>query len=118
MPRIFFPLSRARFLDREKVIGELKIIAQRLTNRNKKIEEIYLFGSYASGTAGLRSDADILIILSDDNRKMRERLGDFILEFVDAPVPVDVLVYTKDEITRAIDEGSQFLKRAKSGIRL
>ena len=118
MPKIFFPSLEPTFVNTEKVRTQLKEIAQRLAKKNKKIEGIYLFGSYAMGNAGLHSDADVLIILSDDKRNMRDRLDEFILEFIDAPVPVDVLVYTKDEIKKASNQNSQFLQRATSGIRL
>lgn len=118
MPKIFFRSSMPIFLDTKEVIAQIKDIAIKLSNKTKQIEAIYLFGSYATGNAGFRSDADILIILSQDSRDMKDRLGEFILEFADAPVPVDVIVYTKDELNKALKQHSQFLMRAASGIRL
>lgn len=118
MRKIFFPSSKPTFVDGKRIISEIKKLAKRVAEKHKNIENIYLFGSYANGNAGFRSDADILIILSQDDRPIKERLGDFIMEFSDAPVPIDVLVYTQSEIEMAMEENNRFLKRALSGIKL
>lgn len=118
MPQIFFPSPKPRFIDEGQVVSEIKKIALKIAERNKKVAEIYLFGSYAEGNACLRSDADILIVLSEDKRKMIDRLDEFILGFVDAPVPVDVLVYTRNELKTTLEAGNRFLQRVISGIKL
>lgn len=118
MPRIFFPSSKPTFIDEKKVIADIREFALKLVKKNKTIKDIYLFGSYANGNAGFRSDADVLVVLSEDKRRMIDRLDEFILEFVDAPVPVDVLVYTQDELKKALEEGNRFLAKAASGIKL
>lgn len=101
MQKIFFRSSRPAFVDSKKIISEIKKVAEGVAKRHKNIENIYLFGSYASGKAGYRSDADVLIVLSEDNRKMKERLSEFIHEFSDAPIPVDVLAFTKAELKKS-----------------
>lgn len=118
MPKIFFPSSRPRFIDREQIILKIKTVALRVAEKNKKVKAIYLFGSYAGGNAGLRSDADILVVLSEDERPMRDRLNEFIVGFINAPVPVDVLVYTQDELQEALAAGNRFLHRSVAGIKL
>lgn len=118
MPQIFFPSLKPRFIDEGQIISEIKEIALRVAEKNEKVAEIYLFGSYAEGSASLRSDADILIVLAEDKRKMIDRLDEFILGFIDAPVPVDVLVFTKSELKTALERGNRFLERAISGIKL
>lgn len=119
MRKTFFPSSRPRFVDEEAVIGKLKEIAMNLARADRNIEAIYLFGSYAKrGAAGLRSDADILVVLKEDSRRPIDRLDEFMPAFLDAPVPVDVLVYTKAELGKALKEGNRFLARAVEGIRL
>lgn len=118
MQKIFFPSSRPTFVDGERIISEIKKVAEGVAKRHKNVENIYLFGSYASGNAGYRSDADVLVVLSEDKRKMKDRLSEFILEFSDVPVPVDVLALTKAELKKARKEKNQFLKRVASGIKL
>ena len=118
MRKIFFPSSKPRFVNEKEVVLEIKKLALKLAERNRKIKDVYLFGSYAQGDAGLYSDADVLIVLFEDKRRMIDRLDEFILGFVDAPVPVDVLVYTQDELERALGEQNRFLIKAVSGINL
>lgn len=118
MQRIFFPSSGPKFVNEQEVVSKLKKLSMRLSKDDKRIKEIYLFGSYAQGNAGLHSDADILIVLQEDKRKMIDRLDEFILSFVDAPVPVDVLVYTQDEIKKGLEKKNSFLTKAISGVKL
>jgi predicted nucleotidyltransferase len=118
MPEIFFPSSKPIFVDTEKIIAEIRKLALKLVKKNSKVREVYLFGSYAEGQALPRSDADVLIVLSEDSRRVIDRLDEFILEFIDAPVPVDVLVYTKKEIEKGVRENNPFLLKALSGIRV
>lgn len=82
-----------------------------LVKKNHAIEKIYLFGSFATGKATLYSDADILVVLSKDKRRIIDRLDEFIIEFSDAPVPVDTLVYTQEELQKMIGENNLFIKR-------
>jgi predicted nucleotidyltransferase len=118
MGKIFFPSSRPRFVDAGTVIKKLKTTALKLSRDNKNIEAIYLFGSYASGAAGLHSDADILVVLKEDARRPIDRLDEFILAFSGAPIPVDVLVNTRTELRLARREGNRFFSNAVSGMRL
>ena len=118
MPRIFFPSSKPRFVNPSEVIQKFRQIAQTVKKNHSKVEEIFLFGSYAQGNAALRSDADILVVLSRDSRPMMKRLDEFILAFLDGPSPVDVLVYTRQEINAEIKRGNRFLKQAVQGIKL
>ncbi len=118
MPKIFFPSSKPRFIDAANITQGFKKLASSVARKNKNVEAVYLFGSYAKGNAGFRSDADILVILRRDHRCLRERLGEFILEFSFGPVPADVLVYTRAEIDKALKDGNPFLRAALQGVRL
>lgn len=118
MRSLFFPSSTPIFIDRSEVIEKLKEIALEISKQNTNIAAIYLFGSYADDNAGLHSDADILVVLSRDSRKMMDRLDEFLLAFSDAPVAVDVLVYTTDELRAAIAQNNHLLSRAAAGIKL
>ncbi len=118
MRKIFFHSSKPGFIDTARVVNEFKKIALKAARKNKNIQSIYLFGSYACQAAGAHSDADIMIVLGQDTRRPMDRLDEFILEFSDGPVPADVLVYTRQEIDRAIKEGNLFLSRAAAGIKL
>lgn len=112
------PLSRPRFLNKKAIILSLRNIAKEIAQSEKKIEKIYLFGSLSTNDAGLRSDADILIVLKEDNRRMLDRIDGYLIKFSDSPVPVDPFVYTKEEVKRAIKEGNSFIRMALKGIKL
>jgi predicted nucleotidyltransferase len=58
---------------------------------------IYLFGSYAYGTAGSASDIDLLVIVADSPLNPYQRDGLAYRALGDIPVPVDVQVYTQAE---------------------
>ena len=53
------------------------------------------FGSYAHGNSGVGSDLDLLIIVKSSDKVFERRGLDW--DVTELPVPVDVLVYTKDE---------------------
>ena len=118
MPGIFFPSSKPRFVDSKEIVGKLKEAALNAARANHNVAAVYLFGSHAQGNAGLHSDADILVVLKQDARPWLERQGEYILAFADAPVPVDVLVYTKKELDVALKAGNRFLAIAVKGIKL
>jgi predicted nucleotidyltransferase len=79
--------------DIEDVIQE----AARLLVEAAHPEKIILFGSYARGDFTTNSDLDFLVILSavDDTFDEMMRLERVLLSL---PVPVDVLVYSADDV--------------------
>ena len=62
--------------------------------------EIFMFGSFVWGTPDSESDIDFAVILDSSELSMidRMRLATDILW--EAGVPIDILVYTKEEIER------------------
>lgn len=101
------------FLDGPKVVEELRRIAQELIASDSRVEEVILFGSLAKGNYTPRSDADLCIILQgpDDHRPM-DRVADFQAYFTRTPVPVDLLVYTREEVEQMRREGRRFVVEA------
>lgn len=104
----------ARFLDRDRTIDSLRALARALRSQDSRVDTVVLFGSIAEGNCTPRSDADILIVLSRSDRRFLDRIGDFLVTFIDAPVATDVFPYTREELKR-----TPFAQRAlSSGIRL
>lgn len=62
-------------------------------------EKIILFGSWACDTATRRSDIDLFMIWQCDIRPL-ERIGRVLSLLVDAPLAVDAIVYTPQELSR------------------
>jgi predicted nucleotidyltransferase len=78
-------------------------------------ERIILFGSYARGEAGLSSDLDLLIVergplgqgktRRSEIKRLRRALWDF-------RVPIDILVYTEDEVAAWRDAVNHVIARS------
>jgi len=82
-------------------IPEIRQLAERIW-REAHPEEIYLFGSYATGTAGPDSDVDFLVVTETDlPRHKRARAIRRLLQ--GSGVPVDILVRTREEFEKAKD---------------
>jgi predicted nucleotidyltransferase len=70
--------------------------------------KIVLFGSYASGEATEDSDVDILLVCDSDKPKHR-RIQEIRRALRPLPFPVDILVYTPEEIRRYENEEGTFV---------
>lgn len=92
-----------RKLDLLKVRAELKEHVRTLLAREPGIQRIVLFGSLAKGTFTGSSDADLLIIVDRSDQPFLQRLPRFMSTSLS--VPVDVFVYTADEVEQAEAEG-------------
>jgi predicted nucleotidyltransferase len=69
---------------------------------------VYLFGSQARGTADPESDVD-LVIVADTERPFVERCKDFIDLIGVSPVPVEMLVYTRNEFQLMHEHANPFI---------
>lgn len=78
----------------ETIDGVAKAIAE-----NFHPEKIILFGSYAAGTPTPDSDLDFLVIM-DSNQPRYKRSPPIRLMFRPTPCPMDILVYTPDEVNK------------------
>ncbi len=62
------------------------------------VVRVVLFGSVATGRAVPGSDADLLIAVSHSDRPFPDRQDQFRSYFEDLGVPVDLFVYTENEL--------------------
>lgn len=98
MPNVFTTFATSRFIDSKAVVEQLRRCAAELKAQRKEIERIYLFGSFAKGTATPRSDADIALQAVLTSPAQRSQLLDAAREvFSKAPVPVDIHLLAHDE---------------------
>lgn len=79
----------------------LPLAVERLRRRFDP-ERIVLFGSMARGTQTRRSDLDLFLVLNTDKPPL-QRIGQVLEELVDSPWPLDVIVYTPEELERLSD---------------
>jgi hypothetical protein len=85
------------------------VLAARHGAARPEIEEIRLFGSLARGAANPHADADLLIVLETTALPFNDRLPRY--KPVGSPVPMDVIVCTRAELSRELAAGNRFVHR-------
>ncbi len=90
------------------MIKELSDIRRRLIKEYDP-EKIILFGSRAQGKDSEGSDIDLVIVKETDKRPLDRRIEVETL-LADRAVPMDLIVYTPDEIRRLYSIGSPFVE--------
>jgi len=107
MPDKSLDSVKALFADKERVLRELRAWAGCLKEKHREVQKVGLFGSYATETYGPRSDADLLILLSTNDKPFRDRIPEFLPEHIS--VPCDVFPYTVGEIENLQRDGSPWI---------
>jgi predicted nucleotidyltransferase len=92
------------------VLSLARETAARIAAAYPQVLRIIVFGSFARGDYGTRSDLDLLIILKESEKSMRELLGE-LLRFSPA-YPADFVPLTQFELKSRLAEGDPFLSRA------
>ncbi len=102
MRSVFTTFASSRFVDREAVVEALRNLALCLKAQYAEVVAIYLFGSFATGRATPHSDADVVVeVGSSTDAASRERLLEAAqAAFLEAPAPVDVFVFTSENMRR------------------
>lgn len=85
------------WLDQERLIQKLFEVSRELGRKEENVVKIILFGSLAERRAVPGSDADILIILRDDDRPFMDRISEWMEKF-SIELPVEVFPYTQNEV--------------------
>lgn len=85
----------------------LRKIVQRIVNELRP-EKIILFGSYGYGSPTEDSDVDLLVIMETSSRPADRYLAVSRL-IRPRPFPLDILVKTPEEISRATEKGDFFI---------
>lgn len=94
-------------------------IISRIT-KNFKVKHIILFGSYAAGDPHEDSDIDLVVVLDEagmaenyeERLKQRQRVSKLFYD-IRQNIPIDFLVYTRDEWERLLSLNSSFTREIK-----
>ncbi len=98
MAKVFTSFATSRFISHDKVLRALRSLAKQMITARPEVIAVYLFGSFATGKATPRSDADIVVEVEEGARGVEE----YAIEvFSEAPVPVDLFVTTRAKLTEA-----------------
>jgi len=105
------PLQKRLDMDFNTILDNL-VISLLSSNPYK----IILFGSHANGNPNRNSDIDLMVILDDNHvsKTYQERLDkrvfirNLLLE-INQKIPLDILVYSKEELKIMKSHGNQFI---------
>lgn len=96
---------KVSFLEVEPIIARLKERAQELLTSHPQLLEVGLFGSLVRGDYGPGSDADLLVILEADARRLIDRMSEWLECFSGVGIAIDVFPYTMEENEAMQDSG-------------
>ena len=106
------------WLRQEELVEEIRNVALRLGESDENVLHIVLFGSLADTKAVAGSDADILVLLKEDERGFMERVAEWQQRF-SLNYPTEVFPYTQKEVdcpvaVQALNTGIVLFRRCKS----
>ena len=84
-----------------EVIAAARQWAAGIGEQSELVTKVGCFGSYARGDAGVGSDLDLVAIVLTSDAPFERRSASW--DTTGLPVPVDLLVYTRDEWTALQD---------------
>lgn len=93
---------------RDEVEKALRVWARTLKDSHPEVLRVGYFGSYASSSWGVGSDLDVVVVVEASTKPFMERPRDF--DTTSLPVPVDLLVYTQEELERLEGRFARVLK--------
>jgi len=106
------------WLKQEELVEQIRRSARRLGQSDENVLQIVLFGSLAERKAVPGSDADLLILLKEDDRGFMERVAAWQEKF-SLGFPIELFPYTEKELdcpiaVQAMKSGTVLFDRRKS----
>ncbi len=104
----------------DKFISLLRKTVKKSKQNFPEVKKVLLFGSRARDDWGLRSDADVLVILKEsEHHRFFDRIPRYMNLFSELLIPIDIFPYTEEELDRMLKMGNELILRAlKEGILL
>ncbi|MGH7342970.1 MAG: nucleotidyltransferase domain-containing protein [Candidatus Rokuibacteriota bacterium] len=100
--------ARVTFLDVAATVERVRAAAGRVCASDPNVVAVVLFGSLASGQATPSSDADLLVVLRQDDRRLIDRIPDYGRAFEELGLATQVLPWTEQELADRVAEGDPF----------
>jgi predicted nucleotidyltransferase len=91
-------------------VDRLRTAAQQLCAAQQNVLAVVLFGSLAQGTATPASDADLMVLLRADDRRILDRIPQYTRPFEAPRLGVQVLPWTEHELRRRLASGDRFAR--------
>ena len=106
---VIFPAKdNLKGLTREEFLIRLKETVE------ARVEECYIFGSFANGKFSSNSDVDIILIQKTDVPFLDR--GKEFLDLYEIGPPLDLLIYTPEEFKALLKENQGFWKSVKESL--
>ena len=105
MPKPSSSSAHVTYLDVAAAVEELSVAAQGLCETSAHVTAIVLFGSLADGSATPSSDADLLVVLQNDQRRVIDRVPDYGRVFEGLSIPAQIFPWTEAELADRIADG-------------
>lgn len=102
----------ATYLNRERRIRDLREAARRAQARLPSIRRMILFGSLAAGVPTPRSDADLLVVMTNREGPGRDRVPELLAALSPLPCRVDLFVVSEHELARARQDNAPLVREA------
>lgn len=96
------------FLDRQRVLADLRQAVAEAKARYPEIVRVYLIGSLVRGDWSATSDADLVVVVRRDFADILERSR---YQIACSSIPTDTLVYSEREFEQLAAEPGGFLAR-------
>lgn len=100
--------SVLKWPDEKSVVNSLKEWVEEIAKSQRDIKKVGYFGSYSRGDWGVGSDLDVIIVMKNTAIPFDKRSEKWDLSKI--PVPVDLLIYTEDEIEKMKNSNAKFYK--------
>ena len=110
MQNPFLRSASPKFASRSEILSLARTTALRIAANHPEVSRVVLFGSFARGDYGVRSDMDLLIVLKSSDLPIRERIGEFLKEC--SGYPTDVFPLTEAELEARLQDSDPFWVRA------
>lgn len=91
---------------KDKISNKIRAISKKIAAKYNP-QKIILFGSYAYGNPNEDSDIDLCVI-KETNKDRFEREQELRLLLFPAGMPIDIIVFTPDEIKKRLALGDFF----------
>jgi predicted nucleotidyltransferase len=100
--------SVLRWPERAYVLQRLGHWAAQARKRHPQVTRLGYFGSYAREDAGVGSDLDLIVIVSESDVPFERRSIEWDLSTL--PIPADILIYTEQEWRERVAGGGRFAR--------
>ena len=96
-------------INKKELMEKLKKVRDTIKREETEVIDIRIFGSIAKNEETGVSDLDILIILRESKETPLKRILKY-RKYFNLGIPVDILVYTEEEIKKMVKEDNFFIK--------